>query len=177
MKWTANFLPFGVLVASVSAGPIAKRQLDLYELQISCPANENLDGRFLSLQNNTLGVFDGNKVSPIQVYQIESEKEDCIELHTYPVGIVDHTLGLMGPPGLLALVDMTNPRTIDPGEGTVAQWDTFRITKGKLGNSIDGQWLAFPGQNDRWAVKWSDGSAVIIGNSMVINIIYKNINK
>lgn len=159
------------------------------------PANKNVDGRFLSLKNNTLGVFDGDDFSPVQVYPVESDKEGCSELHTYPVGIVDHSIGLMGPPGLLTLVDMTNPRTVQPGEGTVAQWDTFRISDGKLGNDVDGQWLAFPTQGNSWTLKWSDGkqrgalvafwpgitanqlivgSAMITADSMIVDVMYKS---
>lgn len=130
---------------------------DIFTDYLLSPANKNVDGRFLSLKNNTLGVFDGDDVSPVQVYPVESDKEGCNELHTYPVGIVDHSIGLMGPPGLLDLVDMTNPRTVQPGEGTVAQWDTFRISDGKLSNDVDGQWLAFPSQGNSWTLKWSDG--------------------
>lgn len=123
---------------------------------VASPANKNIDGRFISLKNNTMGIFDADDVTPVQVYPVESDKEGCNELHTYPVGIVDHSIGLMGPPGLLTLVDITNP-TIQPGEGTVVQWDTFRISDGKLTNNIDGQWLAFPTQGNGWKVKWTDG--------------------
>ncbi|XXG95358.1 hypothetical protein Hte_001620 [Hypoxylon texense] len=174
MKWTANLLSFGLLAAFASAAPVVERQLDLYQLQISCPANKNVDGRFLSVKNNTLGVYDGDDVSAVQVYPVESDKQGCSELHTYPVGIVDHTIGLMGPPGLLTLVDMTNPRTVQPGDGTVAQWDTFRISDGKLSNDVDGQWLAFPSQGNSWSLKWSDGSAMITADSMIVDVMYKS---
>ncbi|KAI0173030.1 hypothetical protein GGR52DRAFT_541652 [Hypoxylon sp. FL1284] len=174
MKWTANLLSLGALVALVSAAPVVERQLDLYQLQISCPANKNVDGRFLSLKNNTLGVFDEDDVSPVQVYPTESGKEGCNQLHTYPVGIIDHSIGLMGPPGLLALVDMPNPNTVDPGEGIVAQWDTFRISEGKLGNDADGQWLAFPSKDNSWTVKWSDGTAVTTADFTIVDVMYKS---
>ncbi|KAI1388040.1 uncharacterized protein F4822DRAFT_300728 [Hypoxylon trugodes] len=177
MKWLANLLPVGLLAALASAAPIVERQLDLYQLQISCPGNKNVDGRFLALQNNTLGVFDGDNVAPVQVYPVDSEKEGCNELHTYPVGIVDHSIALLGPPGLLTLVDMMNPRTIQPGDGTIAQWDTFRIADGKLANDADGQWLAFPDGRGSWKVKWSDGSAVITADFMIVDVLYKSVGE
>ncbi|KAI1104986.1 hypothetical protein F4804DRAFT_305643 [Jackrogersella minutella] len=173
MKWPVNLLSLGLLGAFASATPIVGRQLNLYQLQISCPANKNVDGRFIAMKNNTLGVFDGDDTAPIKVYTTESEKAGCSELHTYPVGIIDHSVGLLGPPGLLNLVDMINPHTINPGEGDVAQWDTFRLTEGKLKNDVEGQWLAFPAASgDSWNVKWSDGSAVITADSMVVDVVY-----
>ncbi|KAI1373193.1 hypothetical protein F4677DRAFT_430522 [Hypoxylon crocopeplum] len=174
MKWSINLLPLGLLAAFATAAPVAERQLDLYQLQISCPANKNVDGRFLSMNNATLGVYDGDDVSALRVYPINSQKEGCNELHTYPVGIVDHSIGLVGEPGLLTLVDMVNPHSVQPGEGTVAMWDTFRITDGKVSNNADGQWLAFPGPGNSWTVKWSDGSAMITADSMVVDVMYKS---
>ncbi|KAI2466314.1 hypothetical protein F4781DRAFT_406328 [Annulohypoxylon bovei var. microspora] len=174
MKWPVNLLPLGLLAAFASAAPIVERQLDLYQLQISCPANKNVDGRFLAMKNNTLGVFDGDDVSPVRVYTVQGEKDGLNELHTYPVGIVDHSVGLLGPPGLLTLVDMMNPSTVKPGEGEVAQWDTFRLDEGKLTNDGEGQWLAFPGVGATWNVKWSDGSAVITADFMVVDVVYSD---
>ncbi|KAI1134569.1 hypothetical protein F5Y05DRAFT_397523 [Hypoxylon sp. FL0543] len=174
MRWSVSLLPFGVLAAFVTAAPIVERQLDLYQLQVSCPANKKLDGRFLAMKNNTLGVYDGDDTSPVKVYTVDSQKEGCTELHTYPVGIVDHSIGLLGPPSLLTLVDMTNPRTVQPGDGNVAQWDTFRISDGKLTNDAEGQWLAFPGSGNSWNVKWSDGSAAITADFMVVDVLYKS---
>ncbi|KAF3064356.1 hypothetical protein GL218_01033 [Daldinia childiae] len=174
MKWPVSLLPLGLLATFASAAPLMERQLDLYELQISCPANKKVDGRFLSLKNNTLGVFDGDDVSPVKVYTVDSEKQGCNELHTYPVGIVDHSIGLMGPPDLLTLVDMMNPQTVKPGEGDIAQWDTFQLTDGKVTNNAEGQWLAFPNGHDTWKVKWTDGSAVITTDFMVVDVLLKS---
>ncbi|KAI1799651.1 hypothetical protein F4811DRAFT_88569 [Daldinia bambusicola] len=124
---------------------------------ICSAANKKLDGRFIGLKNNTLGIFNGDDVSPVKVYTVDSEKEGCNELHTYPVGIVDHSIGLLGPPDLLTLVDMMNPHSIKPGDGNIAQWDTFQLSDGKLTNDVEGQWLAFPSGRDAWQVKWTDG--------------------
>ncbi|KAI2617839.1 hypothetical protein GGR54DRAFT_640923 [Hypoxylon sp. NC1633] len=177
MKWSVNLLPLGLLAAFATASPVAKRQLDLYQLQISCPANKNVDGRFLSMKNSTLGLFEGDDVSPVQVYPTNSEKEGCSELHTYPIGIIDHSIGLVGEPSLLTLVDMINPNTVDPGDGNVAMWDTFRMADGKVSNNIDGQWLAFPGSGDSWQVKWSDGSDAITADFMVVDVLAKSAGK
>ncbi|KAI2633253.1 hypothetical protein GGS26DRAFT_555922 [Hypomontagnella submonticulosa] len=174
MKWAINLLPLGLLATFASAAPVTERQLELYQLQISCPANKNVDGRFLALNNNTLGVFDGEDISPIRVYTTKSEKEGLSELHTYPVGIVDHSIGLIGPPGLLTLVNMMNPHTVKPGEGNIAQWDTFRVAESKLTNDGSGQWLAFPSAGNTWQVKWSDGSAFITADFMIVDVVLKS---
>ncbi|KAL7622593.1 hypothetical protein AAE478_008103 [Parahypoxylon ruwenzoriense] len=174
MQWATRLFSLCFLAACASAAPVVERQLDLYQLQISCPANKKVDGRFLALDNNTLGVFDGEDIEPVKVYTVESQKEGLNELHTYPVGIVDHSIGLLGPPGLLTLVDMMNPHNVQPGEGTIAQWDTFRVDDGKVTNDGAGQWLAFPGPRDTWKVKWSDGSAVITADFMPVEVLYKS---
>ncbi|KAI5856688.1 hypothetical protein GGS23DRAFT_607995 [Durotheca rogersii] len=173
MQLTARLLSLGFLAAAVSAAPVVERQLDLFQLQISCPANQRVDGRFLALNNNTLGVFSAD-FEPVRVYAVEGAKEGVNELHTYPVGIVDHSLGLVGPPGFLTLVDLMNPSTVKPGDGNVAQWDTFVISDGKVTNDAVGQWLAFPGHDDTWKVKWSDGTAVVTADFMPIEILYKS---
>ena len=83
-----------------------------------------------------------------------------MELHTYPIGIVDHTLGLEGPEGLLAFVEMVDPKGEKDGDGVVRKWDTFRLTEDEtLVNDGDGQWYAFPTHDDGWIVKWYDSKS------------------
>lgn len=108
-----------------------------------------------------MGVFDEATVDPVRVYATESERNGCSELHTYPVGIVDHSIGLVGQPSLLTLVDMVNPREAEPNVGDVTLFNTFRLTDGKLTNDIEGQWMAFPGSGNSWKVKWSDRKSVV----------------
>lgn len=93
----------------------------------------------------------------MKVYTTESRKERLLELHTYPVGVVDHALGLHGQPGLLDLVDMANPGGDDDDGDLVKVWDTFRVSDGKLLNDGEGQWYTFPVRRGGWVVKWYDG--------------------
>ncbi|KAI0007568.1 hypothetical protein F4779DRAFT_591338 [Xylariaceae sp. FL0662B] len=171
MKCVGNLLSFGLAATLASAAPVVERQIDLFQLQVSSPMNKDLDGRFLALDNSTLGLFDDD-IDPLTVYPVDSEKEGCNELHTYPVGFVDHSLALVGPPGLLTLVDMMNPDSVSPDDGNVALFDTFRIVDGKVTNDSDGQWLAFPDTNNEWKVKWSDGTAVTTENFMPVDVMY-----
>ncbi|KAI1077941.1 hypothetical protein F5B20DRAFT_549873 [Whalleya microplaca] len=171
MKCVGNLLSLGLAATLASAAPVVERQLDLYQLQVSSPMNEDLDGRFLAINNSTLGLFGGD-IEPVKVYPVDSTKEGCNELHTYPVGFVDHSIGLYGPPGLLTLVDMMNPDSIVPDDGSVAVFDTFRIVDNKVTNDAEGQWLAFPDGSNDWKVKWSDGTAVTTADYMVVDVMY-----
>ena len=103
-------------------------------------------------------MFVENK-DPITVYTLTNDK-GLMELHTYPVGIVDHALGLEGPPGLLTFVEMINPKGEKGDDGIVRTWDTFRLTDDeKLVNDGDGKWYAFPTGEDGWIVKWYDSKS------------------
>ncbi|CAJ2504718.1 Uu.00g121120.m01.CDS01 [Anthostomella pinea] len=175
MKWVTNALSLGLVATSVLAAPLDNRQddggLDLYQLQVTSK-NKQIDGRYLALNGSDLGLYDGDDTGPIKVYQTDSKKEGCKELHTYPIGIVDHSLGLVGPPALLTFVDMVNPDGADPGNGAVAMWDTFRVEDGKVTNDAEGQWLAFPDVKKSWKVKWSDGSSPTIDDYMPVEVAY-----
>lgn len=120
------------------------------------PVNPEVDGRYLSISGSTVGLFDA-ETSPLRVYQTSSEKKGCSQLHTYPVGIVDHALGLVGDPGFMTLTDMVNPQGFKPDDGEVSQWDTFQVSSNKLTNNGKGNWLAFPTDDNSWEITWSDG--------------------
>ncbi|KAI0601008.1 hypothetical protein F4775DRAFT_589699 [Biscogniauxia sp. FL1348] len=178
MKWILNLLSIGLVATSVVAAPLERRQdgdggIELFHLKITSN-NPDLDGKYLAMNGEDLGIFAGDDTSPVKVYQTNSSKEGLKELHTYPVGIVDHSLGLKGPPGLMTFVDMISPGTADPGEGQVATWDTFRMDEGKVTNNGEGEWLAFPKQDQSWQVKWSDGTSVITADYMTVEISYED---
>ncbi|KAI1341247.1 hypothetical protein F5Y15DRAFT_414365 [Xylariaceae sp. FL0016] len=173
MKWATTFLSLGLAATSAWAAPV-QGDLDLYQLKISAPTNKELDGRYLALNGSDLGLYEGDDTSPVQVYHTDSDKKGCVEMHTYPVGFVDHSLALSGPPGLLTFVDMISPEGRDPGEGRVTKYDTFRIDDGKVTNDEKGKWLAFPDYANSWKVKWSDGSSPTTTDYMPVEVIYES---
>ncbi|RYP03642.1 hypothetical protein DL764_005021 [Monosporascus ibericus] len=178
MRFVANLLALALVVPSAWAAPVVERQdgLTLYQLQISSPGHAEIDGRWIAFDGSTLGLFVEDQ-PPVQVFTLESKKKGLVELHTYPIGIVDHALGLQGPPGLLTFVDLVNPRMGDPEDGTVKVWDTFRVSDGKLINEGQGEWCAFPLQTGGWVVKWYDGSRAIIANYMPVEIHMREVDK
>lgn len=118
---------------------------------------------------------DGHKLVPVgddkassftKVCVHPSKKKGLSELHTYPVGIVDHALGLEGKPGVTTLVDITNPANPKTQDGQPLAWDSFRVADGKLTVDGEGHWDAFPGpkQGD-WTIKWNDGACLTIWRS------------
>jgi hypothetical protein len=119
-----------------------------------------IDGRYLAMNASSIGIYEGDDTSAIRVYQTGSKKKGYTELHTYPVGIVDHALGLIGSNGLMTLMDMVNPEGTKPADGLVMEWDAFRVSNSRLTNEGQGAWVAFPTAKRSWSVKWADGKSL-----------------
>ncbi|KAI0394871.1 hypothetical protein F5Y17DRAFT_231712 [Xylariaceae sp. FL0594] len=158
MKWSGLLLSLGLLTCSVLAAPHPGPSdgLDLYKLKIKSPSNAELEGRYLSLNGSDVGLFVGTEASAIKVYQTTSQRKGCNQLHTYPIGIIDHALALVGPPEIMTLSDIANPAKVVPDDGQVMLWDTFKVSNSRLANDGPGGWLAFPGAKDSWKLKWTD---------------------
>ncbi|KAI1813457.1 hypothetical protein GGS20DRAFT_477476 [Poronia punctata] len=173
MKWAATIVSLGLIASNVIAAPLeseAKDDLNLFNLKISAPNNPELDGRYLSQEGSDVGLYEGDP-SPIRVYKTSSQKKGRNQLHTYPIGIVDHALGLVGPPDFMTLTDMINPARVKPKDGEVAVWDTFVISHDRLTNDGRGAWLAFPAAESSWRIKWSDGSAFTTEDYMPVEVL------
>ncbi|KAJ2984812.1 hypothetical protein NUW58_g5865 [Xylaria curta] len=168
MKWTTAILSLGFIASNVQAAPAAG--LDLFKLKISSSVKE-LDGQYLASNASKLGVYRGEDVAPVRVYQTSSEKKGCTQLHTYPVGIVDHAIALVGSGGLMTLSEMVNPSGTKPGDGLAMEWDTFRVSNSRLTNDGKGTWIAFPTTKNSWSVKWTDGSAFMTTDYMPVEIV------
>ncbi|KAI0105126.1 hypothetical protein GGR51DRAFT_204539 [Nemania sp. FL0031] len=164
MKWATAILSLGFIATSVQAAPTAG--LDLFKLKVVSTVPE-ISGRYLAMNASVLGVYEQDDISAVRVYQTGSEKKGCTELHTYPVGIVDHALGLVGSNGLMTLTDMVNPEGTKPGNGL---WDAFRVSNSRLTNDGQGTWVAFPTGKSSWSVKWADGSAFMTTDYMPVEI-------
>ncbi|KAI1827072.1 hypothetical protein F4861DRAFT_536549 [Xylaria intraflava] len=173
MKWFAAIFSLGFIASNVQAMPV--EGLDIYKLKLSSPS-ENLDGHYLSIDGAVLGVHEA-EFAAVKVYFASSEKPGYSELHTYPIGIVDHALGLCGSDGLLTLKDTVNPAGVKPDEGQVFQWDVFQIANGKLTNHGEGSWLAFPAAEGGWTLKWSDGTAFVTTDYMPVEIVLESVGK
>ncbi|TGJ79562.1 hypothetical protein E0Z10_g9210 [Xylaria hypoxylon] len=168
MKWVTAILSLGFIASNVQAAPAAG--LDLFKLKVVSSSKE-INGHYLASNASTLGLYDGDDTSAIRVYRTSSKKQGCSQLHTYPVGIVDHAIALVGSDGLMTLTDMVNPSGAKPADGLVTQWDSFRISDTKLTNDGQGSWVAFPAAKNSWSVKWTDGSAFMTSNYMPIEIV------
>ena len=90
-----------------------------------------------------------------------------VSLHTYPVGIIDHALALVGreKTALRTLTNLANPASSAFPAGTSADWTSFTMTRSSGGNAVDGgraagveelavakqgQWIAMPKTNNDW---------------------------
>ena len=113
-----------------------------------------------------MGVFHTQQ--PVKVYTVPSGtgQKGLYELHTYPIGIVDHALGLVGNGGLLQLTDVAQPASTTFPVGTTCDWTSFSLggsrdpdIKGDTlqYNGARGKWVAFPGAGGSWKVTWLTG--------------------
>jgi len=133
--------------------------------------------------NGTVGVFKDAVL--VQVYSVTNPEKQTCELHQYPVGIIDHVLGLVGPEheGPLTLMDIADPKTRPIPQDRVMDWTSFRplatndSTTGDQDRSpaaplppntekltytgkAKGRWAAFPGSTPgEWTVTWYDGKS------------------
>lgn len=122
------------------------------------PGHDTIDGQYLVANGTDIGVMLDSQ-TPVRVYTTASSKaEGLLELHTYPVGIVDHAIALHGPSGLMNMVDMANPKGKHTNDDNVVNvFDTFRVVEDKLTNDGSGKWYAFPTERGGYVVKWYDG--------------------
>ncbi|KAI0164141.1 hypothetical protein GGR57DRAFT_498246 [Xylariaceae sp. FL1272] len=168
----------GLAVSYVQAVPATGSGLTLCKLKVS--NDSTFAGRYLGLRDNTVGLYEDD-ASPVQVYPSKSQKPGCMELHTYPVGIIDHSLGLVGEPGFLSFTDMVNPEGMEPGvvydEDDVFHWDTFAVDANHMltDTSSQGVWRAYPSTGDSagdddWEVKWVSGETFTTEDYMPIKI-------
>jgi hypothetical protein len=201
MKWLDTIYVVAAVVAGTiaAASPMSGRVLrpyepPLYRLRISARQIEALNGRYLSLSNNTVGVYEGGSVSTaLRFYTIQSRNKTTFELHTWPIGFVDHALALVGPPdsGLFAFQDLTNPHS-DPAGSAVGQDQPATFTDFVLGGPDPetgrevsmlsfgpgkSRWVAFPRANGEWEIKWYDGKAFVTADYQRIEIAYEPTDK
>lgn len=178
MRIATSLLSVALVATSTWAAPLVGRQDDiqLYQLQVSSPGHDTLDGQYLMTNGTTLG-FLLSAEPPLQVYTTESSKDGLMEIHTYPIGIVNHALGLHGPKGLMNLVDMVNPQG-EKDDDVVQVWDTFRMADdGELLNDGGGQWYTFPVRRGGYIVKWYDGSLGITDDYLPVKISMTEVGK
>ncbi|KAK9770983.1 hypothetical protein SCAR479_12332 [Seiridium cardinale] len=172
MKSFVQLLSLGLLVTCPSAiASVNARQEAAYALTVASKDNEDLNGQVLEVSDSVLGVYEGDK-TPVQVYP--TANGDFNSLHTWPVGIVDHVLGLKGDNGLYTLVDLMNTKDKDTADGSY--YDTFLLKDGLISQNLPGGWVAFPTTNG-WNVKWSDGTAFVPQSFVSVDIVYNEVQE
>jgi hypothetical protein len=130
-----------------------------------------------------VGVWGGGFASgALKFYTVETEEKGKFELHTWPIGFVDHALGLVGEmdKGLLVFQDLTNPRRVTPETGSTSSaepsttWTEFTLgtvdpATGEVSNELSFQasqntrWTAWPGRvpnKNEWEIKWFQPSGM-----------------
>ncbi|KAF7523783.1 hypothetical protein G7054_g11629 [Neopestalotiopsis clavispora] len=173
MKSFLQLLSFGLLTIAASAAPLLEeRQTAVYSLTVSTTSNNALNGQTVEIVNSVLGVYPGNQPAATFYPIANPNKAGRSSLHTYPVGIVDHVLGLTGSDGLYSLVDVTNVGQ----NGAVAFYDGFILRNNRVSHDIPGNWVAFPVSNG-WQIKRYDGNAIVTQDYVRVNLIYKLVNK
>lgn len=145
--------------------PLHTNKLKLY----SNPGDE-IDGKLLTLRASEVGYYTGEGSSPLQVYNASSSKPGASTLHTYPIGVVDHALGLDCSAGsLCTIVD-----TVDaPGSQTDAvDLDSWTIgDNGEVSQARVGHWVAKPSSDPgSYDLRWWDGKLALCAAPKVLFI-------
>ncbi|CAM1503043.1 Fc.00g078190.m01.CDS01 [Cosmosporella sp. VM-42] len=189
MKWS-TILSASSLVGSVLSGPVKKRDEPLYRLRISTDF-QDLNGKYLSTEANQVGVFSsGDKSAATKIYTNQHEADentDTISLHTTPIGIVDHALGLVGSDGYLEFRDLTQPAVQSKAQDTkdTYSWDDFRLGRGGKENQlvwgkdkVKPGWIATPSDGD-YTVKFfsNDGDSFTTQDYIPVKIILEPVEQ
>ncbi|KAK0618267.1 hypothetical protein B0T17DRAFT_464697, partial [Bombardia bombarda] len=184
MKWQT--LTLGFFATTGLASPINTEARDvaaqnLYSLRLSS-STRSLDGKYLGVNGTLVGVY--KKSTALRFYPVTNKETSMVELHTYPVGVVDHALALIGSEsqGLLDLSDVVNPDSFTTPKGTKCDWKSFHLaSSGDSVNTLtyggagkNGRWVAFPsGNGAEWTVKWKDSNAMTLQTYMPVAIVYE----
>jgi hypothetical protein len=190
-------------------------------LHLNCPVNRaeltphrssypKLTGKYLSIYDGSVGVYKTNGV-PVQVYPLpahptttirpgQDRRRDAsaspdpgaVELHTYPIGIVDHALAVTGSASdtLKSLSDVTMPGMGVQPAGQTADYKSFTMAGTGSGangakpagaqvsySGAPGSWVAIPRDSDNWAVNWYDGTGFMIDAYQKVNVTYEEVGE
>ncbi|KAL8387761.1 hypothetical protein RB595_009688 [Gaeumannomyces hyphopodioides] len=190
MRWLPSFV-VALFATAASAAPVTQSDdsTTIYKLKISAHANTFLDGKYLSVRDNKVGVWNDNH--PVSFYTSPSPSQGgLVQLHTWPAGIVDSVLGLVGTGGLTTLTEISSPDSITYPVGTSADWKSWALIQGpaaaaaakRVGaskNLLDyagsrtGRWAAFPRANKEWVVTWLEGTTFVPENYMIVDVVYE----
>ncbi|EJT73342.1 hypothetical protein GGTG_10186 [Gaeumannomyces tritici R3-111a-1] len=193
MRWLSSFV-VALVATAASAAPVAQSDdsLAIYKLKIAAHPNTFLDGKYLSVRGDKVGVWNDN--DPLSVYTSPSPSQGgLVQLHKWPAGVVDSVLGLVGTGGLTTLTEISSPDSITYPVGTVADWKSWALIQGPAAgaankraaepkNLLDyagsrtGRWAAFPRANKEWVVTWLEGTTYVPENYMAVDVVYEPVN-
>lgn len=126
----------------------------------SYPGDE-MNGKLLTLRASEVGYYTGEGQSPLQVYKASSSKPGASALHTYPIGVVDHALGLDCSAGsLCTIVDIMDT----PGsKNDTVDLDSWTIgDNGEVSQAREGHWVAKPSSDPgSYDLRWWDGKLAL----------------
>jgi hypothetical protein len=121
--------------------------------------NDLINGYYLVSNGTNIGVLRNS--NEVQVYTMPSKDGKNVQLHTYPVGVVDHALALSGQGALLSFTDVINPGKTSSSS---IDWNSFNINTSssstKPANSLEyrgtmlGKWVATNIGSNEWLVQY-----------------------
>lgn len=126
---------------------------------------EELDGKFLSGQDNSVGIYnEGELDSAQQITVVAAAGSHSVSLQPYPVGINEHALGLTGSDGVLEFTDLADPKD---EEGTYS-WKDFKLGESDKGDhellwgdsNVKPGWVAWPSSKGGYKIKHYDSSSM-----------------
>jgi len=178
--------------AAGPAHPHQDRDLTTYNFFVTLASSGSastaaLNGAYLTLVNGNSTVGVDPNAEPLEVYSVASTlRSGQYELHDYPVGSVDYMVILAGASSTsllpLELVDhaskaasAANFTAFDFGSASdIAIGEGTMTFNGRGSNSLAG-WKALSTGNGTWTVDWFDGTGVLAGSYIPIQIEYSQV--
>lgn len=148
-------------LAGAAPGPVLDDRasgVELFRFKVH-GGTAQTNNKFLSGGEPGIGIYRAS--TNVTVYGIQSlDSKDMTELHTYPIGIVDHVLALVGTKDLLTLKDEVHVGSSFPseGNGTVVDADHFQVIDGflKYAGGMGGEWALYPATAG-YVLRWYAG--------------------
>ena len=190
MKWLSALSALSLAtVAAATPVPQLGQQLSIYRLKLES-SFKTLHGRYLSVNTTSMGPGGTSRVGffqkgqPLEVYTVKSpdfnEKFGLLELHTWPIGIVDHVIGIAGSSSMSSLVGITNPANpnLSTPKPPVVSWNMFHFDGNEKNGTVDYQrgsanWISRPVTASGYGVELWDGTGNIPQDYQRVTLKYE----
>jgi hypothetical protein len=115
---------------------------------------QEFDGKTLSVLNGKIGLFEDQAATTLEVFAVPGARSDQVVLHTYPIGIQDTVVAIVGDNDLYNLATLQDPVLQGLRPNNTVDWSFTMAMRGdrernEPENSLrylskPGSWVVFP---------------------------------